>query len=137
VAAGIDHALDKPDAWSTKIDGYGRRLASRYGQLLVEVSVEHALAAALDRPTEYHRCECTGFGPRFGHAMISTVTDLTPGGRAPALPRIAGAYAGALAWVAMVPGTENALDALASGTAAIAFSSIGNLFSEFIRSPRH
>lgn len=133
VVAGIDHARDEPDQWSTKFDGYGHRLGARYGQLLVEVTVEHALAAALDRPTQYQRCVCTGFGPRFGHAMVGAVTDVTSHGRAPAFPRIAGAYAGALTWVVLVPGSENGLDALASGTAAIAFSSFANLFREFIR----
>ena len=133
VAAGVDHALDQPDPWSSKVDGYGQRLASRYGQLLADVTVEHLLAAALDRSTRYQRCDCTGFGARFGHAMVGAVTDVTPDGRTPAVPRIAGAYAGALAWVVMVPGNENGLDALANGTAAIAFSSLGNLFREFIR----
>ena len=58
--------------------------------------VRHGLAAAmhLGTDTRYHLCECRGFGPRVAHALVETFTDPRDGGgRALAVPRLAGHYA--------------------------------------------
>jgi hypothetical protein len=78
------------------------QIAERATQHAVEVSVYHGLAAVMHRSTDYQPCECHGFGPRVGHALLETFTDRKDdGGRALAIPRFASAYAGgltSLAW---------------------------------------
>jgi hypothetical protein len=79
-------------------------IAMRATQRVVELSVRHGLAAAMHLSTDYHYhlCECRGFGPRVVHALVETFTDRRDdGGRAFAVPRIAGSYAenfAGLAW---------------------------------------
>ena len=93
-----DHLRDDPEEWHDDAGGLGRRVASNAGRILVGQSTRHALAIAMGHSTRYRRCECTGFGPRLGHALVETATDRTrDGGRALAIPRFAGAFAGAAA----------------------------------------
>lgn len=71
-------------------------LAFRATKRAVGISVRHGLAAAmhLGTDTRFHRCECSGFGPRVAHALVETFTDPRDGGgRALAVPRIAAHYA--------------------------------------------
>ena len=77
------------------------KIAERATQTAVEVSVYHGLAAAMHRSTDYQPCDCHGFGPKVGHALLETFTDRRDdGSRALALPRFAGAYAGGLTGMA-------------------------------------
>jgi hypothetical protein len=81
----------------------GQRIASRATQQVAETSVRHGLAALMHRSTDYHYqfCECHGFGPRVGHALVETFTDRrADGSRAFSVPRIAGSYAGSFAGLA-------------------------------------
>jgi len=78
-------------------------IASRATQRVVGVSVRHGLAAAMHVSPDdhFHLCECHGFGPRVGHALAETFTESrADGGRAFAVPRLAGSYASSLAGLA-------------------------------------
>jgi hypothetical protein len=78
-------------------------IASRATQRVAEVSVRHGLAAAMHLSTDdhYQFCECRGFGPRVGHALVASFTDSrADGSRALAVPRIAGSYAASFAGLA-------------------------------------
>lgn len=131
-AAGVwDHIRDDPDSWGGDADGLARRMASRGGQHIVSASTRHGVAAALDRSTEYRRCECTDPGGRIANAFLETYTDRDrQGRRAVSIPRIAGAYAGALAPLAWRPDTDVG-DAVRDGTLSLAFSIVGSLLTEF------
>ena len=79
------------------------QIASRATQRVAEVSVRHGLAAAMHLSTDdhYQFCECHGFGPRVGHALVASFTDSrADGSRALAVPRIAGSYAAGFAGLA-------------------------------------
>lgn len=131
--AGIDHLRDVPQEWDQTHGGYGRRLASVGGRFAVQTTVTHGLAAVMDRQTTYPRCECSGRGRRLRHALLGTVTDLREDGRRTlAVPRMAGAYAGAFAQLAWHPGKVDAGDALKSGTAFVVSAAIQNLAREFL-----
>jgi hypothetical protein len=74
----------------------GDELAYRATQRVVGVSVRHGLAAAMHLGTDdqYQPCECRGFAPRVGHALVETFTDgRADGGRAFAAPRVAASFA--------------------------------------------
>jgi hypothetical protein len=98
----VDHLRDRPGVRNDGADDLARRIASKAGQAAVQVSVRHALAALMDRSTDYQPCECRGFGPLVEHALLETFTDRrADGSRAFSVPRVAGAYAGGfsqLAW---------------------------------------
>ncbi|MGH9162391.1 MAG: hypothetical protein ACRD2X_20695 [Vicinamibacteraceae bacterium] len=133
VGAGVDQLRDVPEEWDQTHGGYGRRLASLAGRLAIQTTVTHGLAAAMNRPTSYPRCECSGVGRRVRHALLGTITDLRPdGGRTLALPRIGGVYAGTFTQLAWRPGNADAGDALKSGTAFIVASAIQHLAREFL-----
>lgn len=130
--ATIDHLADDPEAWNGRWDGWGRRLASQAGQVAIGASVEHGLAAILDRPTRYRPCgaHCQSTGQRIGYALHATIFDFTSdGGTALAVPRIAGSYTGAFAKMAWTP-DWGADDALLFGTMSFLFSAIPNLAQE-------
>lgn len=111
-------------------NGLAQRLASRAGQAAVEVSVRHGLAAAMHRSTDYQPCDCHGFGPRVGHALLETFTDRRDDGtRALSVPRIAGAYAGNFARLAWER-NRSAGDAALGGALSLGFSALFNVARE-------
>lgn len=78
-------------------------IASRATQRVVGVSVRHGLAAAMrvSPDDHFHLCQCHGFGPRVGHALVETFTESrADGSRAFAVPRLAGSYASSLTGLA-------------------------------------
>lgn len=49
-------------------------MASNLGISLVTATAQYSLGEAFHEDTEYYRCTCAGFFPRFWHAAVSTVT---------------------------------------------------------------
>ena len=68
--AGIDQARGEPDPWGSGIDGYGRRLASRYGKFVISNTIQATGNAVLGYEPRYDLCTCKGFWPRTRHAII-------------------------------------------------------------------
>jgi hypothetical protein len=113
----LTHFRSKSNEWTEGTDGLARQIASNAGQVVVEMSVRHGLAAAMNRSTDtrYHPCDCHGFGPRVAHAFVETFTDRrADGSRAFSIPQVAGAYAGNFAQAAWEPG--HSASAVAMGT---------------------
>jgi hypothetical protein len=111
-------------------DGIAQHLASRMAKHAVEVSVQHGLAAAMHRSTEYQPCECHGFGPKVAHAFLETFTDRRDDGtRALSVPRIAGAYAGNFARLTW-DHSRNAGDAVVGGAVSLGFTALFNVARE-------
>jgi len=79
--AGIAQLWDDPTEWHGDIGGYGRRLASAFGNSLIKKTMEYGLNETLHRDSQYYRCSRQGFLPRLGHAMKSTVTARNQEGR--------------------------------------------------------
>jgi hypothetical protein len=111
-------------------NGVAQRLASRMAKHAVEVSVQHGLAAAMHRSTDYQPCDCHGFGPRVAHALLETFTDRRDDGtRALSVPRIAGTYAGnfaSLAW----EHDRTVGDVVAGSALSLGFSALFNVARE-------
>jgi hypothetical protein len=133
--AAWDQINNDPSEWGRGWNGYGRRLASGVGRSLIQEGVSQGLAAVMNRPIGYTRCRCTGNGARVKHAALAAVTDEMPNGSHPiAVPRIVGAYAGAFAQEAWMPGNHNRVaSALFSGTASLGLGAAINLYYEFKR----
>jgi hypothetical protein len=134
VYAGVDQLRNDPLEWGKGWRGYEKRLASNVGEFLIQETVTDVIAAGMNRPLDYQRCHCTGFGDRVGWALKGGVTDPLPNGhRALAVPRIVGAYAGSFAQAAWRPEPTSGgrtRVALVNGTTSLLIGAGINLFYE-------
>lgn len=133
VYAGIDQARNDPPEWGSGGSGYAKRLASNVGEFVVQETVTDVIAAGMNRPLDYQKCDCHDTGARIGWALSSAITDPLPGGhRALAVPRIVGAYAGSFAQAAWRPETAQGRTrvALVNGTTSLLIGAAINLYYE-------
>jgi hypothetical protein len=131
--AGVDQARNDPPEWGRGLSGYGKRAASDVGEFLIQESVTHLLANAMDRPLDYQRCRCRHLSRRIGWALQAAVTDPMPNDTHPiAVPRIVGAYAGSFAQAAWRPktSTNRIQTALVNGTVSLAIGGLINVYYE-------
>jgi hypothetical protein len=134
--AGVDQLRNDPVEWGKGWRGYGKRAASNVGEFLIQETVTEGLAAAMNRPVDYRRCRCRGFGDRVWSAFRGAVTDQMPDGSHPlAVPRIVGAYAGSIAQAEWRPATttSRARVALVNGTSSLVIGGLINLYYEVRR----
>jgi hypothetical protein len=131
----IQQGTNSPPEWGQGMQGYGYRVGSTFGIELVTTTSRYALAEIFREDTAYYRCECTGFFPRLGHAVISTVTARRgeDGHRVFSFPALAAPYAGsetaALTWY---PGRFNAMDGFRMGNFNLAGEAGKNVALEFV-----
>jgi hypothetical protein len=126
----VAHLRERSNAWNDGTDGLAREIASRAGQRTVNVSVRHGLAALMHVSTSYQPCECHGFGPRVGHALLESFTDRrSDGSRVLSIPRLAGAYAGNFARMTWEP--DHSAGRVAMGTTlSFGFTALFNIARE-------
>lgn len=140
VAAAISQETNSPAEWGQGAQGYGYRYASKFGINLVATTTRYGLAEVFREDTIYYRCECSGFFPRFSHALISTVTSRRgeDGHRFISIPKIVAPYAGtetaALGWY---PGRFNAMDGFRMGNYLVVTYAGLNIAKEFIYGGPH
>jgi hypothetical protein len=129
-----DHPGIPPD-WGQGWGPFGERVASNFGINLVTQTARYSMAEVLREDTIYYRCECSGFFPRLGHALVSTVTARRgeDGHRVISISAIASPYAGteaaALGWY---PGRYNAMDGFRMGNYNLLLNGALNVALEFI-----
>jgi hypothetical protein len=118
LVAGINQIDNSPPEWRQGAEGYGKRFGSDFGIVAVTTTTRYALAEAFHEDTLYYRCECKGFLPRLGHAVISTVLSRRgdDGHRVFSIPDLVAPYAGTMTAVyAWYPSRYNATDAFRMG----------------------
>jgi hypothetical protein len=138
--AGISQAYHTPPEWKEGAAGYGRRFASDFGIAAVTTTTRYGLAQAFRQDTLYYRCECKGFFPRLGHAVISTLTARrgVDGHSVFSFPALIAPYAGTMTAVyAWYPGRYDAKDALRMGNYTMLGYVGGNIGLEFLYSGPH
>jgi hypothetical protein len=64
-----DQINNRPPAWGDGWAGYGKRVASRQGQFVIQNSLSALGNGLLGYEPRYNRCHCDGFWPRTGHAV--------------------------------------------------------------------
>jgi hypothetical protein len=130
--AGVDQLNNNPPEWGKGWRGYGKRAASDIGEFVIQETVTDALAAALDRPLDYRLCHCARWSQKFRWALRAAVTDPRPDGSNPiAIPRIVGAYTGALAQASWRPSTSSrARTVLTNGTISLLIGAGINIYDE-------
>jgi len=138
--AGVQQARNRPPDWGQGWGPYGQRVASDFGINLVTQTARYGLAEIFREDTLYYRCECTGFGRRLEHALISTVTARrgADGHRTFSFSALAAPYAGteaaALLWY---PSRFDASDGFRMGNVNLAVQASFNVAFEFIYGGPH
>jgi hypothetical protein len=140
LAAGIGQLSNAPPEWNQGVKGYAKRFGSDFGIAAVSTTTRYGLAQAFKEDTMYYRCECRGFLPRLGHAMISTLTSRRgeDGRRVFSVPELVAPYAGSMtATYGWFPDRYGAKDAFRTGNYNILTSMGGNIALEFFYSGPH
>lgn len=136
--AGLAQWRKAPAEWDNGVKGYAQRWASAYAQSTIGDTTKYAVARLLHQDPSFHRCECTGFGPRLAHAMSSPFKARNRDGEWVWSPAIgAGVVAAhvipAATWYPSDHGARDGLER--AGTALL--SKIGvRLFREFVHIPK-
>ena len=139
-AAGISQAHGTPREWGQGWDAYGVRVASAFGIALTTTGTRYALAEVFREDTLYYRCDCKGFLPRFGHALISTVTARRgdDGHREFSFPALAAPYAGAMtATLGWYPNRYGPKDGFRTGNYNLLGQAAQNVALEFVYGGPH
>ncbi len=140
IAAGINQADNTPPEWLQGGEGYGKRFGSNYGIAVISTTTRYALAEVFREDTLYYPCECKGFAPRLGHALLSTLTARRgeDGHRAFSIPSLVAPYAGTLTAVyAWYPDRYDGRDAFRMGNYVMLGYAGTNVAMEFLFSGPH
>lgn len=132
--SGWDQLRDDPSEWHRTWSGYGKRVASNFGEFVIQEGVTDGLAALMHRPQGYKKCNCGGdTNKRVGWALHAAVADQMPDGTHPiAVPRIVGAFAGSTAQAAWRPNHGSRANiAITNGVTSLAIGGLINLWYEF------
>jgi len=140
VAGAVQQADKAAPEWGQGWDAYGVRVANSFGINLVTQTTRYGLAEVFHEDTLFYRCECSGFGHRLEHALLSTVSARRgeDGHRAFSFASLAAPYAGgevaALTWY---PSRYNAKDGFRYGNYNLAVQAGLNVALEFIYGGPH
>ncbi|MBI1356263.1 MAG: hypothetical protein GC160_18125 [Acidobacteria bacterium] len=127
-----DQSGDNPPEWQQGVDGFGRRMASRFGTGSVRVATEAAAAAALGQDPRYVSCGCDGTWNRVKHALTATLlTYNSHGERTFASARVGAAYASGMATLTWYPDRYGWKDGMRQGTQIVIAGGLANLLREF------
>jgi hypothetical protein len=131
--AAVGQANNEPPEWGQGASGYGTRLASGYGRLVINRTIRFGVAALDHEDPRFHYSNEAGFWRRFRYASVHYVMANTDdGGLMPAYSRFAGAYGAAFIANAWYPESRaNTGHALMRGSTALAAAYAWNVFREF------
>jgi hypothetical protein len=131
--AGIDQWTDHPEEWPQGMEGYSRRVASRWGRMAVRNAIQVSSDIAFQTDPRYDRCACSGFRARTAHALKRVlIARRDYGGEMLSVSQLAGAYLTPVITDQWYPDRLNtATHKLTSGSMYLAWSGAGNMFREF------
>jgi hypothetical protein len=66
----VNQGKGNPEEWGGGMEGYGKRVASSYGQALIQNSLSATGNELLQYEPRYDRCRCSGLWPRTRHAFM-------------------------------------------------------------------
>jgi len=65
-----DQITNSPPEWGSGINGFGKRVVSRFGTFTIQNTFSAAGNLLLRYEPRYDRCRCSGVGPRVRHAFV-------------------------------------------------------------------
>jgi len=138
LSAAFDQWRNSPDEWDRGSIGYSKRWASDYAESAIGDTTKYFVARLLHQDPSYQRCQCTGFGPRLGHAVSSVFKARNRDGEWVVSPAVAaGIVTSSLVPAATWYPYENGVnDGLKHAGTALA-SKVGvRVFREFVHLPK-
>jgi len=128
------HLSDEPPQWGQGAEGYFRRAGNRFARFTMRDTMEAAGAAAIGHDVRYIKCDCTGFFPRFGHALAMGFVTLDRNGKyAPAYARYGAAFGAEFIGNTWMPsGYRDKSEAFRGVGIQIAYGSLFNVVREFM-----
>jgi len=132
-SAATDQGNNQPPEWKQGAEGFGKRLASRFGTSVIQGSIQASSAAALGLEPRYIRSTSKGFWRRSGHALASTfLTYNNEGKRRLNIPNLGSCYASSMIATTWYPDRYTALgDGVRDGHRLVLASGVFNLLQEF------
>jgi hypothetical protein len=108
-SSAIDQARGDPSGWGGGFDGYGKRYAARYGEFVIQNSIQSGGNALLGYEPRYDFCRCEGFWPRTRHAMSRNFVAYNRSERdlRPQIPMYGGAFAAGALHNTWLPGQRS------------------------------
>lgn len=108
-SSGLDQARGEPQQWGGGMSGYGKRYAARYGEFVVQNTLQAGGNALLGYEPRYDFCRCHGFWPRTGHAVSRNFLayNLTERTLRPQSPTYAAAFVTGMLHNSWLPGRRN------------------------------
>jgi hypothetical protein len=139
LAGGLQQASNSPREWGSGWSGFGTRVASNFGIELVTTTTRYGMAEIFHEDAAYYPCQCRGFFPRFGHALISTLTGRhgKDGHTAFSFSGLVSPYAGSMAALAWYPKGYGVKEGFQMGSYNLLGQAGGNLALEFIYGGPH
>jgi hypothetical protein len=135
IVAGINQADNTPPEWGGGAEAFGKRVGSNYGINIITTTTRYGLSEVLHQDTLYYRCQCKGFFPRLGHALVSTLAARhgEEGHYTFSVPALVAPYVGTMvATHTWYPGRYNASDAFRMGNYNLLALAGGNVALEFL-----
>jgi hypothetical protein len=131
--AALAQASNEPPEWGQGASGYGTRLASGYGRLVINRTIRFGVAALDHEDPRFSYSNEAGFWRRFRYASVHYVVARTDSGQQiPAFSRFAGTYGAAFLANRWYPESRaNTGHALLRGSTALAAGWAWNVFREF------
>ena len=139
LGAGVEQEGNSPPEWGKGWNGFGKRVGSGFGIQVATTTTRYGMAEIFREDTAYYRCECKGFFPRVGHALISTFTARRgeDGHTAFSFSGLASPYAGTMTALAWYPDRFGVQDGFRMGNYNLLGQGAGNLVLEFIYGGPH
>ena len=108
-SAGLDQARGEPSDWGGGFGGYGKRYVARYGEFVIQNSIQSGGNALLGYEPRYDFCRCDGFWPRTRHAISRNFVAYNRSERdlRPQIPTYVGAFAAGVLYNTWLPGQHN------------------------------
>lgn len=138
-----DQARNHPPAWGDGWAGYGKRVASRQGQFVIQNSLSALGNGLLGYEPRYNRCRCDGFWPRTRHAVIRNFVtyDRTETKIRPQVPLYAAAFGAGVVAATWTPNhdllTLGAHGVLTQAGFGIVANTIGEFWPDIERLWKH
>ncbi len=105
-----DQVTNSPSQWGDGIGGFGKRVATRQVQFVVQNSFTAVGDAAVHWELRYDRCRCDGFWHRTRHAIVRNFVTYDPDGKLrPQLMPYAAAFGGGAITATWEPGNPSLL----------------------------
>ncbi len=134
IGAGIGQIAEVPPEWKRNGNGFGRRLASGFGENAIQETVAYGLEEAFKLDSKFYKSKKRDVGSRLRNGLISGVTARTPSGKRVFNPSpIIGSYtANIISTETWYPKRYNYKDGLRQGTQNIGFTIGFGLLNEFL-----